>query len=616
MVKMKILRNEFFIALILLAMYLMTNSYIYGWDDQHLEIPILKHMIDPGLYKGDYYVESLSKYFTCWMYPLLAKIITVKQIPAAYLIIFLFSRYWMFYWVYRLWLFVSGSGFAAFCATLMFFLLGRTEEFLYRSLCHEEFAFIFMFAGLYFFYRERYILAALIFGIGVDFHAIYHLFPMLYMVAFLLFCHPQRFKIIFQTSIAFIFTALPFLLWQIPISISREVAHPVPAQEWIPLYLLSCPQNFLFGDTPLKDVLGNIHIWWDKCSAYLLLTSLFLFHMVFNPIFRRDHKVHAIVGVSWLLIGVVYVFDYIHPSRFVLDLNIVRVEQFVRFFMMGYTTIWAVQQIESQKPWLALAAALLVTSTGLTDLIALFTLSCVAIVYALDSAFYSRKIWKILLSLIFCFLAAMIIHSLYAEFKTFAYVPFVLKKFRWIFVGLILVFMILLLKPQIRWLRRLLIIIPLTGAFVIFCMFHYNYLQTKNHGTGFWQLQRNWEDMQRYVRDHTPKDALILTPYNMDMGGFRIHSERKVLVCYRDCGIIGFDYPAAVEWQKRIKDIEEFKVYTDKPVDHAVLTAIIKYKVDYIVFMRYYAPSSDNAFMKKIYQNEAFSLFQVLIKTP
>jgi len=47
-----------------------------------------------------------------------------------------------------------------------------------------------------------------------------------------------------------------------------------------------------------------------------------------------------------------------------------------------------------------------------------------------------------------------------------------------------------------------------------------------------------------------------------------------------------------------------------------VITAIVKYKVDYIVFMAYYAPREDNAVLKKLYQNEAFSLFKVLIKVP
>jgi len=421
---------------------------------------------------------------------------------------------------------------------------------------------------------------------------------------------------IFKTSIAFLITALPFLCWQIPISISREVAHPVPASEWIPLYYLSCPQNFLFADSLLKDVLTNIHVLWDRCSLYLLLTGLYFFHLVFNPMFRKDKKIHAIVWVSWALLGVIFFFDYIRPSRFVLDLNLVRAEQFVHFFLMGYTTIWAVEQVQSQRPWLALAAALLVTSTGMSDLTALCCLTLVAIVYSVDAAVRSPKLWKTLLTVVFCLAALVLACALVAELKTFAYMPLLLKKFMWVLIAVFLVSLLLIFKSQFLWLRRLLIIIPLAGAFISFCVFHYNYIQTRDHGTGFWQLQRNWEDMQRYVRDHTPKDALILTPYNMDMGGFRIHSERKVLVCYRDCGIIGFDFPAALEWQKRIKDIEDFKVYTQKPVDKAVITAIVKYKVDYIVFMAYYAPREDNAVLKKLYQNEAFSLFKVLIKVP
>jgi len=120
-----------------------------------------------------------------------------------------------------------------------------------------------MFAGLYFFYRERYVLAALIFGVGST-----RMPFIIYSPCFT--CPPIcSFAILnalngFLTGLAFIITSLPFLCWQIPISISREVAHPVPASEWIPLYYLSCPQNFLFADSPLKDVLSNAHIWWDK----------------------------------------------------------------------------------------------------------------------------------------------------------------------------------------------------------------------------------------------------------------------------------------------------------------------------------------------------------------
>src|SRR3954465_13480102 len=89
--------NDFFAAAVFLIAYLCTNSYIYAWDDQHLEIPLLKHLIDPALYKGDYYVEGLARNFSSYLYPILAKFLSINQIPAAYLILFLISRYVMFY---------------------------------------------------------------------------------------------------------------------------------------------------------------------------------------------------------------------------------------------------------------------------------------------------------------------------------------------------------------------------------------------------------------------------------------------------------------------------------------------------------------------------------------
>jgi hypothetical protein len=124
-------------------------------------------------------------------------------------------------------------------------------------------------------------------------------------------------------------------------------------------------------------------------------------------------------------------------------------------------------------------------------------------------------------------------------------------------------------------------------------------------------MLRDWKDMQLYVRDNTPKDAMILTPYDMPMGGFRINSNRKVLVCYRDCGIIGFDYAAALEWHKRIEDIKSLKIYTSERVDRDVLQAVLKYGIDYVVFMKYYEPSDGNPIFKKIYENTVFSLYQV-----
>ncbi len=141
--------------------------------------------------------------------------------------------------------------------------------------------------------------------------------------------------------------------------------------------------------------------------------------------------------------------------------------------------------------------------------------------------------------------------------------------------------------------------------------YHWERFKIERRGLGFWQLQREWEDMQKFVQRNTPVDALFLVPNDMEMGGFRILSERKIICCYRDCGIVGFDYKAGTEWQQRLADIEAFKVRADQPIKPALIAALSKYRVKYIVFMRYYAPQSSVAELTQIYENGSFSLFKV-----
>jgi hypothetical protein len=611
--------NDFLIAAVCLIAYLCTNAYVYAWDDQHLEIPLLKHLIDPSLYQGDYYVESLARHFTSYLFPLLAKCIKVDQIPSAYLILFLIARYAMFYWVFKLWHWISKDRFSAFCATLMFFLMGRTEEFLYRTFSHQEFSFIFMFAGIYLFYRERYFLAALIFGLGANIHAIYNLIPMIYMLGFLVLFHPQRWRLSFLSGLIFMAGALPFLCWQIPMSLADKIAgQPVPVSHWLPLYYLSCPQNFLFGALSVKEALHQPQVLLQTFSPYLVLFILYALNWQNNPQFREDKKLHAITIVSVFLTVTNYIFSYIHPSRFVLDLNLIRVEQYVRFFVMGYTTFLIVKEIRISQNrikvilysllWLSLAGA-----TSSATLAGVTTAAVLLQIYSVIQNPQEELKFKALRVFASVIAIGLIVWCI-ADIKADSiYLPGLWLKFRFIIAALLMLLGLLFYK-DILPLRLSLILVPLIACFINFGIHHYDYLKNRKTGTGFWQMQRNWEDMQQYVKGHVPKNAFILTPYDTDEGGFRVGSERRVLVCYRDCGIIGFDYKAAVEWHKRIQDIVEFRMMTKgEGVDKAVLTAIIKYKVDYIVFMNYYAPGSDNSFLKKLYQNEVFSLFKVSI---
>ena len=96
-----------------------------------------------------------------------------------------------------------------------------------------------------------------------------------------------------------------------------------------------------------------------------------------------------------------------------------------------------------------------------------------------------------------------------------------------------------------------------------------------------------------------------------EMGGFRIHSERSIIMSYRDCGVIGFDYNAGKEWERRLDDINAFQVFVQKPIDKALLMALAKYNIDYVVFMHYLKPKTDTPAFKSIYENTVFSLYKV-----
>ena len=150
------LQKPWFIALVLLGVFFCTVGYKYGWDDQHVEIPLLKSLIDSHLYVGDYYVESLKQNFTSFFYILLSKVITVDQVPVAYFILFCISRYFLINFIYKIWLHIAQNKFKAVACVLVLMYVVRVEEFLYRTFSHQEFALALIFAGIYFFFTVKF----------------------------------------------------------------------------------------------------------------------------------------------------------------------------------------------------------------------------------------------------------------------------------------------------------------------------------------------------------------------------------------------------------------------------------------------------------------------------
>lgn len=611
--------SDWIVGLFLFLIFLATNGYTFGWDDQHLEIPLLKSLIDPTLYAGDYYVESLKSNFVSFLYPILARLITVEQIPLVYFVLYLLSRYLFFTGIYKLWRLLSGgSRFSGFCCVLMLITVGRVEEFLYRTFSHEEFSFIFIAFGFVCFFQNKYWRSALLWGIAANFHALYSLFPMMYQAVYLLFTRPkENAKSFGKSFLVFALTASPVLVWIIQKRFIGGGGEKISPAEWLPLYMLACPQNFLFQVTALNDMMTHLSVFFQATYDFWGLLAFYFLNRIHNAAFRDNAKVQMIMatGAGFLIIS--FLFTYIWPSRFVLDLNLIRHVQFMYFFLYGYTVILLVNLAGKEKAWFLLLLALLFPFIRFGGYVRVLTIAIMFFLLTarqlcVKSSFrYAAGKWQLLGCFILISLAGAGMG-----------VDFAAKKFSsstWTTVLVtegILFFCFLsmharILTPWRVFLRRLFILIPLMAVTVNFMFYHHARLRIEQYGPGFWQLQRNWEDMQRYVRDHTSQQSFLMVPYNMEMGGFRIFSERRLIVCYRDCGIVGFDYQAAREWQRRVRDIEPFKVYASQPLESALSNAILKYKVNYIVFMNYiHLPP--NPLLKFIYRNEVFSLYQVL----
>ncbi len=559
-IKLKnILQKDWFIGLGLFLIFLATNGYTYAWDDQHLEIPLLKSLIDPQLYPGDYYVDALKKNFTSFLFPLLAKIITVEQIPSAYFALYLFSRFALFFYAYKTWKIITKDKFTAALCVLSFFLIFRVEEFLYRTFSHQEFALGIIMAAIYYFYKNRFDRAAILFGIAANFHALYSLFPFCYMALYLLWqAREDRGKTLGKSLGLFALFCAPLIIWTLKRIFMNPPHDPNFYHNWIQLYYLACPATFPFDTVLWKDMVHSFSVFLKGTQQFWPVIALFGFNWALNPSFRKDQKSQAFIAGGCIFIFISLVFSYIIPTRFVLDLNLVRNLQFMQFILIGYTTLLVIETAKTRRFEIAALAVILFSLLRYNH----FNLS------------HSAKIslYVIVGGVALCYMA-----------------------YRFLKIPLI---------------RTLVVLIPFFVITAHNIYYHKIRLDVEAKAGGFWQLQRNWIDMQNFVRTHTPKNALILTPNDMEMGGFRIFSERRVLVCYRDCGVIGFDYAAALEWQRRLSDVEHFKVMVDGDIKPALVNAISKYKVNYIVFMKYLNPGNSD-FLQPVYENETFSLYRV-----
>jgi hypothetical protein len=352
------------------------------------------------------------------------------------------------------------------------------------------------------------------------------------------------------------------------------------------------------------------------------------------------------MGLSLVFLTVQYIAGYPFPNHFLLSLNLFRSIQFVHFFLIGYTTWLVVERCRTFPAWAGFILAMLFANITMMDLSTVGGVWAMIMFIGLMESWANgppagevrlrrdpanamhwrtrpiggppagearhakhggRRGWPIYMWGLGLVIALGLMVGVFAIFKIN---PLVNPRFLVRTGGLtILMMLIYFLRPP--WparLRHAFVMIPLILFTFWYTEFHYH--QITDPKKGFELIEEHWEDMQRKVRERTPKDAMILVPYDMEMGGFRTLSERNVICEDRDKNIVAFDFMTARMWQQRRADILEFRVLGKDDYRPAVVAALTKYRADYIVFMSYKAPQPNDMF-KLVYANGSFALFRV-----
>ncbi|MHB1155525.1 MAG: DUF6798 domain-containing protein [Phycisphaerales bacterium] len=131
-----------------------------------------------------------------------------------------------------------------------------------------------------------------------------------------------------------------------------------------------------------------------------------------------------------------------------------------------------------------------------------------------------------------------------------------------------------------------------------------------------------WVAAQRWARGNTERDALFMTP--IEMGGFRVYSERAVVGEWRDGTQLYFDGGFADPWWERMRSLQPGLLYNADGTrllqrgrglgemdDEQVMALAARWKADYVVL-----PVGRMRWMEQVYANERWEIYRPRIAEP
>jgi uncharacterized protein DUF6798 len=524
------------LLLLLVVVAIDVKGYRFGGSNHSLQLPHLKHLLEPALYPADPVIASFDGYVTFFFHALVP-LARVTGIEPLYFALFVACRFALLGAIYALARLLLRSPAAALVACLL--ALGVVpslagEQSYWPRLTHAEVATPMVLWGLWLHLRGRTLAACALIGLAFDVHALYALYASALLAFDLLLSQPRpAARELLRAAACLLLPAAPALLW----ALSRHDA--VPANEWA-LWLQTLRERSAVHAFPLS-VAPAVY------GRYLTLVSLGLLAFFAAPEPERHKALPRFAAAVAALCAIGFVFAELLPVRRVLEAQLLRSTKLLTFFVIVLIADLAARAwrwgslarvaggllvlslLLEQPAWTAASLLLLLLARPREWPPAIAALAALALV--VDAATGASPVGD-------RFGLAVITNGA----RDLLASPVVM-----LCLGCLIVFRAAGSEHLLRALGVLVPALLLGGALPEL------YRQHRRAVAG-----EAWNETQAWVRQHTPRDAVVLTP--PDREGFRVFSERSIVGEWKDGTQQFFSWAFTREWRRRMEALQVGKL--------------------------------------------------------
>jgi hypothetical protein len=524
---------RFALTLLLLAVASMEwKGYRLGGSNHSIQVPLTRHLDDPSLYARDPLLASFAGYATFFFHGLAAVVGTVGGLELVYFLLYVVFHALALSAVYALaaLLFRSPPVSAVACLLYLGQVAGLGAENTYwPRLTHAHAAGAVLLWAVYFHLRGHSRRAMVLCGVVFNLHALYAAHVLALLVADRLGSLRGRgLKRLAADAAMAMALAAPSLAW----IVTRH--DPVAAAEW-PLWLDTLRERSGLHAFPLS-VPGAVY------ARFLLVLILGALGMRIGPggpaLAGLERFALATAGLC--LLGLV--FSEWLPVRPVIEAQLLRSSKWLTILALAC----AARLLVASWAWGGIArGAALLCGLGLVLQQPAWTAVGLALYLCLESHRRSLAVVAACGGALFLvaltgaaplpdrFGLALVVGALSRAVESPAVIACL--------VG------VLVLRsgaPDGG--------LALRGGAVVLLLFLYVLPQIyRDHRSAL--RAEPWTDVQLWVREHTPRDALLLTPPHRE--GFRVFSERAIVGEWKDGTQQFFSWAFAREWRTRMDDL-------------------------------------------------------------